>query len=211
MGIACVQLGLATRGLTAWGSPTIRDEPPGGLLRQDKLAIPRVKGAECYGRGAIPVIWNCNYGDAGNKIHEVLLHHPEYLQQNAMMVFKVAMWRCMTPMKKKQLTHDVSVGNWKPTKNHTLFKRLPGSGATMNMLYDDQIYGKGYIDDTNVFISNYQYNLDLMGVGRKHSGDNRDCTEQVAFNPSNKKPDDQQQQSYNITQFSNSREVHLSH
>nr|XP_015619483.1 chitinase-like protein 2 [Oryza sativa Japonica Group] len=67
MGIACVQVGLATGGLTAWGSPTIRDEPPGGLLRQDKLTIPRVKGAECYGRGAIPVIWNCNYGDAGNK------------------------------------------------------------------------------------------------------------------------------------------------
>ncbi|BAT16571.1 Os12g0257400 [Oryza sativa Japonica Group] len=52
-----VQVGLATGGLTAWGSPTIRDEPPGGLLRQDKLTIPRVKGAECYGRGAIPVIW----------------------------------------------------------------------------------------------------------------------------------------------------------
>uniref|UniRef100_A0A0E0FAY8 chitinase n=1 Tax=Oryza meridionalis TaxID=40149 RepID=A0A0E0FAY8_9ORYZ len=128
------------------------------------------------------------------------------LQQNATMVFKAAMWRCMTPMKKKQLSaHDVSVGNWKPTKNHTLAKRLPGSGATMNMLYDDQIYSKGYIDDTNVFISNYQYNLDLMGVGRKHSSDNYDCPEQVAFNPSHKKPDDQQQQSYNITQFSNSR------
>uniref|UniRef100_A0A0E0RF69 Uncharacterized protein n=1 Tax=Oryza rufipogon TaxID=4529 RepID=A0A0E0RF69_ORYRU len=71
------------------------------------------------------------------------------------------------------------------------------------------IYGKGYIDDMNIFISNYQYNLDLMGVVREHSGDNRDCAEQVAFNPSHKKPDDQQQQSYNITQFSNSRTTYL--
>lgn len=72
-------------------------------------------------------------------------------------------------------------------------------------VHKSKIYGKGYIDDMNIFISNYQYNLDLMGVVREHSGDNRDCAEQVAFNPSHKKPDDQQQQSYNITQFSNSR------
>uniref|UniRef100_A0A0E0EAP1 Uncharacterized protein n=1 Tax=Oryza meridionalis TaxID=40149 RepID=A0A0E0EAP1_9ORYZ len=72
-----------------------------------------------------------------------------------------------------------------------------------------KIYGKGFIDDMNIFISNYQYNLDLMGVVREHSGDNRDCAEQVAFNPSHKKPNDQQQQSYNITQFSNSRALEL--
>lgn len=91
----------------------------------------------------------------------------------------------MTPKKKKQPSaHDVFVGNWKPTKNDTSEHRLPGFGATMNVLYGDLVCGQGYIDSMNTIISHYQYYLDLMGVGREYSGDNLDCAEQKAFNPS---------------------------
>ena len=130
---------------------------------------------------------NYNYGLIGDGLKVDLLNHPEYIEQNATLAFQAAMWRWMAPMKKKQPSaHDVFVGNWMPTKNDTLSKRLPGFGATMNILYGDQVCGQGFIDDMNNIISHYQYYLDLMGVGRDDSGDNLDCAEQVPFNPSSK-------------------------
>jgi hypothetical protein len=139
---------------------------------------------------------NYNYGAAGDGIKVDLLHHPEYLEQNATLAFMAAMWRWMTPIKKNQPSaHEAFVGTWKPTKNDTLSKRLPGFGATMNILYGESICGKGFIDAMNTIISHYQYYLDLMGVGREHSGDNRDCAEQLPFNPSSPTDDQKQQQS----------------
>lgn len=117
-----------------------------------------------------------------------LLDHPEYIEENATLAFQAAMWEWMTPPKKNQPSpHDVFVGNWKPSKNDTLSKRLPGFGATMNLLYGDTVCGKGYMDSMNNIVSHYQYYLDLMGVGRQYSGDNLDCAEQVPFNPSSSK------------------------
>ena len=90
-------------------------------------------------------------------------------------------------MKKGQPSaHDALVGNWKPTKNDTLSKRLPGFGTTMNVLYGDLTCGQGFVDSMNNVISHYQYYLDLLGIGRGNSGDNLDCAEQVPFNPSDK-------------------------
>lgn len=94
-------------------------------------------------------------------------------------------------MKKKQPSaHDVFVGNWEPTKNDTLSKRLPGFGATMNVLYGDLVCGQGFADNMNNIVSHYQHYLDLMGVGREQSGDNLDCAEQEAFNPTDKSSSD---------------------
>ncbi|KAL6845894.1 hypothetical protein ACP4OV_023342 [Aristida adscensionis] len=188
--------GVATGGPTAWGLCYNHEMSPSQIYcDKGNTQYPCVEGAEYYGRGALPVYWNYNYGIIGDGIQQDLLHHPEYLEQNATLAFQAAMWRWMTPMKKKQPSaHDVFVGNWKPTKNDTLSKRFPGFGATMNVLYGDQICGKGFPDDMNVIISHYQYYLDLMGVGREHSGDNVDCSEQLAFNPSSKTDDQQQQQ-----------------
>ena len=130
---------------------------------------------------------NYNYGIIGDGIKVDLLDHPEYLEQNATMAFQAAMWRWMTPIKKKQPSaHDVFVGNWKPTKNDTLAKRVPGFGTTMNILYGDSVCGQGEIDSMNNIISHYLYYLDLMGVGREAAGphDVLSCAEQEAFNPS---------------------------
>lgn len=90
-------------------------------------------------------------------------------------------------MKKKQPSaHDVFVGNWKPTKNDTLAKRVPGFGTTMNILYGDTVCGQGELDPMNNIISHFLYYLDTMGVGREAAGphDVLSCAEQVAFNPS---------------------------
>lgn len=92
----------------------------------------------------------------------------------------------MTEIKKGQpSSHDVFVGNWKPTKNDTLAKRTPGFGATMNILYGEQVCGQGDIDAMNNIVSHYQHYLDLIGVGREEAGPHEvlTCAEQKAFNP----------------------------
>lgn len=132
---------------------------------------------------------NYNYGAAGDGIKQDLLNHPEYVEQNATIAFQAAMWRWMTPLKKGQPSaHDAFVGNWKPTKNDTLSKRVPGFGITMNILYGDYTCGQGEIDPMNNIISHYLYYLDLMGIGREEGGTHEvlSCSEQVPFNPSKK-------------------------
>ncbi|RDX75358.1 Chitinase-like protein 2, partial [Mucuna pruriens] len=117
-----------------------------------------------------------------------LLNHPEYIEQNATLAFQAAMWRWMTPAEKNLPSpHDVFVGNWKPTKNDTLSKRVPGFGATINLLYGDQTCGQGSDNEgMNNIISHYLYYLDLLGVGREEAGPNEilSCAEQEAFKPS---------------------------
>ncbi|KAG6533785.1 chitinase-like protein 1 [Zingiber officinale] len=179
--------GVATGGPLAWGLCYNHEMSPSQDYCTPNYLYPCAEGASYFGRGALPVYGNYNYGLIGDALNVDLLHHPEYLEQNATIAFQAAIWRWMTPMKKKQPSaHDVLVGNWKPTNNDTLSNRLPGFGLTMNILYADQICGQGYIDPMNNIISHYQYYLDLMGVGRQKSGDNRDCADQVPFNPSYK-------------------------
>ncbi|KAK1631924.1 hypothetical protein QYE76_006239 [Lolium multiflorum] len=185
--------GVATGGPLAWGLCYNHElAPDQGYCDDSYTQYPCVKGVEYYGRGAIPVYWNYNYGAAGDGIKEDLLSHPEYLEQNATLAFAAAMWRWMTPIKKKQPSaHEAFTGIWKPTKNDTLSNRLPGLGATMNLLYGESICGRGFIDPMNVIISHYQYYLDLMGFGRERSGLNLHCAEQAPFNPAPKKDDEQ--------------------
>ncbi|KAF4378439.1 hypothetical protein F8388_021633 [Cannabis sativa] len=180
--------GVATGGPLAWGLCYNREMSPMQSYCDDyyKLTYPCSPGADYYGRGALPIYWNYNYGAAGDALKVNLLEHPEYIEQNATLAFQAAIWRWMTPIKKSQPSaHDVFVGNWKPTKNDTLSKRTPGFGATMNLLYGDSICGKGDIDEMNVIISHYQYYLDLLGVSREQAGPHEmlTCAEQEPFNP----------------------------
>ncbi|OVA09306.1 Glycoside hydrolase [Macleaya cordata] len=178
--------GVATGGPLAWGLCYNREMSPSQSYCNPDYLYPCAPGAEYYGRGAIPVYWNFNYGAIGDGLKVDLLNHPEYLEQNATIAFQAAIWRWMTPIKKKQPSaHDVFVGNWKPTKNDTLAKRVPGFGATMNLLYGEMVCGQGEIDPMNNIISHYLYYLDLMGVGREQAGPHEvlGCGEQEAFNP----------------------------
>lgn len=131
---------------------------------------------------------NYNYGKTGEALKVDLLNHPEYIEQNATLAFQAAIWKWMTPPEKHMPSaHDVFVGNWKPTKNDTLSKRVPGFGATINVLYGDQVCGQGSDNEAmNNVISHYLYYLDLMGIGREEAGPNEvlSCAEQAAFKPS---------------------------
>ncbi|KAI4364667.1 hypothetical protein MLD38_020725 [Melastoma candidum] len=181
--------GVATGGPLAWGLCYNKEMSPSQSYCDDyyKFTYPCTPGAEYYGRGALPIYWNYNYGAVGEALKVNLLDHPEYIEQNATLAFQAAIWRWMTPTRKSQPSaHDVFVGNWKPTKNDTLAKRVPGFGTTMNILYGDRVCGQGDIDSMNTIISHYLYYLDLMGVGREEAGPNDilSCAEQLPFNPS---------------------------
>ncbi|CAL5337028.1 unnamed protein product [Camellia sinensis] len=180
--------GVATGGPMAWGLCYNKELSPSQSYCDDfyKFTYPCTPGAEYYGRGAIPIYWNNNYGATGEALNVDLLNHPEYIEQNATLAFQAAIWRWMTAIKKAQPSaHDIFVGNWKPTKNDTMEKRIPGFGTTMNVLYGDSVCGQGDIDSMNDIISHYLYYLDLMGVGREEAGphDVLSCGEQKAFNP----------------------------
>lgn len=130
---------------------------------------------------------NYNYGKTGEALNVNLLDHPEYIEDNATLAFQAAIWRWMTPVKKNQPSaHDVFVGKWKPTKNDTLAKRLPGFGTTINILYGDAACGQGEVDSMNNPISHYLHYLDLMGVGREEAGPHEvlSCAEQEPFEAS---------------------------
>lgn len=181
--------GVATGGPLAWGLCYNKELSPSQSYCDDyfKLTYPCAPGVDYYGRGAIPIYWNYNYGVVGEALKQDLLSHPEYMEQNATLAFQAAIWRWMTPAKKGQPSaHDAFVGSWKPTKNDTESKRVPGFGATMNILYGDSVCGQGDVDSMNNIVSHYLYYLDLMGVGREQAGPNEvlSCAEQKAFNPS---------------------------
>ncbi|OIW07311.1 hypothetical protein TanjilG_11945 [Lupinus angustifolius] len=180
--------GVATGGPLAWGLCYNHEMSPSQNYCDDyyKLTYPCSPGADYYGRGAIPIYWNYNYGAVGESLKIDLLSHPEYIEQNATLAFEAAIWRWMTPIKKSQPSaHDAFVGNWKPSKNDTLEKRVPGFGITMNILYGDGVCGQGDVDQMNTIISHYQYYLDLLGVGRERAGPHEtlSCAEQKSFNP----------------------------
>ncbi|KAF7852025.1 hypothetical protein BT93_L1119 [Corymbia citriodora subsp. variegata] len=186
--------GVATGGPLAWGLCYNKELSPSQSYCDDsfKYDYPCTPSVSYHGRGALPIYWNYNYGKTGQALKVDLLNHPEYIENNATLAFQAAIWRWMTPDKKHQPSaHDVFVGNWKPTKNDTLAKRVPGFGTTMNVLYGEDVCGKGDDDEhMNNMISHYQYYLDQMGVGREEAGPHEvlGCGQQAAFNPSSASP-----------------------
>lgn len=181
--------GVATGGPTAWGLCYNKEMSPPHEYCDDyyKYTYPCAPGAGYYGRGALPIYWQYNYGKIGEALKVDLLNHPEYIEQNATLAFQAAIHQWVTPVKKGQPSaHEAFVGTWKPTKNDTAAKRFPGFGTTMNILYGDRTCGKGDVDDMNNVVSHYLYYLDLMGVGREEGGPHEvlTCAEQEPFNPS---------------------------
>lgn len=170
---------VSTGGPLAWGLCYNHEMSPSQSYCDEeyKLVYPCMPGVDYYGRGAIPVYWNNNYGRIGEGIKEDLLSHPEYLEQNATMAFIAAIYQWMTPVEKGLPSpHDVFVGNWKFTKNDTLEHRVPGFGSTMNLLYGENVCGQGDADTMNNIISQYLYYTDLLGVGREEAGPHEGLT-----------------------------------
>eukprot|EP01018_Ginkgo_biloba_P012364 Gb_10203 [translate_table: standard] len=169
-----------------WGLCYKEELSPDSVYCQPSLVYPCAPYASYHGRGALPVYWNYNYGQLGEALKVDLIHHPEYLADNATLSFASAIWRWMNPMKAKQPSaHQVMAGKWVPTKNDSDAMRLPGFGMTINILKADAECGQGSDDKKmNDRISHYLHFLDLLDVGRDNAGDNLDCSDQKVLNPS---------------------------
>jgi hypothetical protein len=65
-----------------------------------------------------------------------LLQRPETLSKDPVLSFASAIWFWMTPQFPKPSCHDIMVGEWIPTANDTLKRRMPGFGATANVIME---------------------------------------------------------------------------
>jgi hypothetical protein len=125
------------------------------------------------------MIRNYNYGEAGKALKVDLLNHPEYIEQNATLAgFQIAILEVDQPS-----AHDVFLGFWEPSRSDTWAKRVPGYGATMNVLYGDHVCGQGENEAMNNMISHYLYYPRRMVVAREEAGPHEvlSCSQQVAF------------------------------
>jgi hypothetical protein len=147
-----------------------------------KKNYPGVEGRYYYGRGPKQLTWNYNYGQFseawyGNK--DSLLQHPEFLSKDPLLSFASALWFWMTPQFPKPSCHDIIVGKWVPTSDDIQKGRLPGFGATVNVINGGVECGKGTdILKTKYRYQYYQYFCNYFQVP---PGDNINCSSQKPF------------------------------
>jgi hypothetical protein len=126
--------------------------------------------------------WNYNYGQFseawfGNK--DSLLDHPDLLEKNPVLSFASAIWFWMTPQPPKPSCHDMMVGKWIPSADDSLKGRLPGFGATVNVINGGVECGLG--TDAEKTAYRYKYYLYFCKYFRVEPGENIRCTTQVPF------------------------------
>ena len=176
-------------------------EAPGGYFkwglyfvneRQDSLKnnyadyskknFPPVEGKAYFGRGPKQLSWNYNYGQFsevwfGTK--DSLLQHPELLSQDSILSFASAIWFWMTPQFPKPSCHDIMTGNWKPTDSDIQKGRVPGFGATVNVINGGVECGTD--TDLDKTSHRYQYYHFFCNYLHVTPGDNISCSNQKPF------------------------------
>jgi basic endochitinase B len=147
-----------------------------------KKKYPPVEGKYYFGRGPKQLSWNYNYGqfsEAWYGTKDSLLQHPERLAQDAVLSFASAIWFWMTPQFPKPSCHDIMAGNWKPNADDLQKGRVPGFGATLNVINGGVECGTGTeLEKTSYRYKYYQYFCDYFHVS---PGENVSCSNQTPF------------------------------
>ncbi|KAF4650205.1 hypothetical protein FOL47_001370 [Perkinsus chesapeaki] len=96
---------------------------------------PCTAGKGYYGRGALQLSYNYNYGPFSEAIYgdkHKLLDDPDSVltAENGSLAFSSAIWFLMTPQPPKPAIHDIVVGKWQPTAADKAGGRYPGFGVT---------------------------------------------------------------------------------
>lgn len=175
----------APGGYFKWGLYFLEEGGSGHLNRYvdtSKKNYPGVDGKYYYGRGPKQLTWNYNYGQFseawfGNK--DTLLQHPELLSKDPVLSFASALWFWMTPQFPKPSCHDIMIGKWIPTASDTLKGRMPGFGATVNVINGGVECGNG----TSLAKTQYRYDyyLYFCKYFQVSPGDNISCANQKPF------------------------------
>ena len=143
---------------------------------------PPVAGVSYIGRGPKQLSWNYNYGqfsEAWYGTKDSLLLHPERLAQDPIMAFASAIWFWMTPQFPKPSCHDIMLGTWQPTAQDSAKGRLPGFGATVNVVNGGVECGKATDLDKTIF--RYQYFQYFCRYFLIAPGKNIFCNKQIPF------------------------------
>src|ERR1035437_282210 len=147
-----------------------------------KLKYMPIPGKSYFGRGPKQLSWNYNYGqfsEAWYGTKDTLLIHPEFLAKDPVLSFASAIWFWMTSQFPKPSCHDIMSGNWKPTANDRLKGRVPGFGATVNVINGGVECGTGHeLEKTSYRYKYYQYFCKYFNVS---PGENIDCNNQKPF------------------------------
>lgn len=146
-----------------------------------KKNYPGIAGAYYFGRGPKQLSWNYNYGQFseawyGNR--EVLLNHPENLSSDPVLSFASAIWFWMTTQYPKPSCHDIIIGNWIPTSIDSLNGRLPGFGATVNVINGGIECAGTSSEKTNYRYLYFEYFCQYLQVD---PGSNINCEQQKPF------------------------------
>lgn len=175
----------APGGYFKWGLCYIEENQTGSInayADASKKNYPPVIGKYYFGRGPKQLSWNYNYGqfsEAWFGTKDSLLQHPEWLAKNAVLSFASAIWFWMTPQFPKPSCHDIMVGNWKPTANDLQKGRVPGFGATLNVINGGVECGNG--TELNETTYRYKYYLYFCQYFHVSPGDNISCSNQKPF------------------------------
>ncbi len=147
-----------------------------------KKNYPGIEGKYYYGRGPKQLTWNYNYGqfsEAWYGSKDTLLEHPEYLSKITLLSFASALWFWMTPQFPKPSCHDIMTGRWTPTADDIQKGRLPGFGATVNVINGGVECGTGA--DSSKTKYRYQYYQYFCNYFHVSPGDNISCSSQKPF------------------------------
>ncbi|KAK7826443.1 basic endochitinase c [Quercus suber] len=100
--------------------------------------------------------------------------------QDPTISFKTAIWFWMTPQGNKPSSHDVIIGNWRPSAANTSASRVPGYGVITNIINVGLECGHGSDNRVADRIGFYKRYYDILGVSY---GNNLDCYNQKPLAP----------------------------
>lgn len=141
-----------------------------------------VLGRSYHGRGPKQLSWNYNYGQFsiayyGSK--DTLLNDPDLVIKDPVTAFSSALWFWMTPQWAKPSCHAVMTGQWTPSAHDSAQGRLPGFGATVNVINGGVECNHPAIPKTVYRYKYYRYFCNYFHVS---PGDNIECATQRPFN-----------------------------
>jgi hypothetical protein len=174
----------APGGYFKWGLYFLEENDTFKIAYNDtsKKNFPGVEGRYYFGRGPKQLTWNYNYGQFseawyGNK--DTLLQHPDLLSKDPVLSFSSALWFWMTPQFPKPSCHDIMIDKWIPTANDTLKGRMPGFGATVNVINGGVECGSGStLAKTQYRYDYYKYFCNYFKVS---PGENISCANEKPF------------------------------
>jgi hypothetical protein len=143
---------------------------------------PPMSNCSYHGRGPKQLSWNYNYGQFSQDYFnnkDSLLRHPEIVSHDAIVAFSSALWFWMKPQKPKPSCHDIMTGNWIPTHADSLNNRLPGFGATINVINGGLECNGNQNTHTQYRLGYYLYFCNYFHVS---PGENSNCMNQKPFN-----------------------------